>query len=138
MFNMADVNKEIKKKRSRAKGNFTTKLNNLGFRCGRRELRGNAAYDQVLMEAWDSLNAVHDVSLDATEVEAIETDPLRTPYLDEPAERYRVVMRKYAAFLKRALQSKRSIFRKKKIVRGSWKMKPRNFEKKLRGTRTSN
>jgi cell fate regulator YaaT (PSP1 superfamily) len=53
--------------------------------------------------AWEALETAQDVFLNATDID-IEEDPIGIAYLDEPGEKFREVVKKYAAFLNRSAE----------------------------------
>ena len=90
-----------KRKRSAAKGKFTRQETHL------RELIDNAAakaivtpqYEKFVL-CWNCLEEAHDNYIEIAEDIDIDTDAEGLKYLDEPSERYRALVAKYAEFLK--------------------------------------
>ena len=90
-----------KKKRATSKSNFTRKLDNLIYALDDENAVSvivDPLYDRM-KEAWEALEIAHEAFLEATDID-IEANPAGIAYLDAPADQYRDVMKKYAAFLK--------------------------------------
>ena len=90
-----------KRKRSAAKGKFTRQETHL------RELIDNAAAKAIVtpqyekfVQCWNSLEEAHDNYMEKADDIDIETDDEGLKYLDDPSERYRALVSRYAEFFK--------------------------------------
>ena len=90
-----------KRKRSAAKGKFTRQETHL-----KELIEGFAAKEIVapqyekFVQCWNSLEEAHDKYMEVAEDIDIETDDEGLKYLDDPSQRYRALVSKYAEFFK--------------------------------------
>ena len=107
---MGDREKKI---RSQSLSHFTRSVNNI-FSLLKESAPTDlvtAAFDKV-QSCWGKLEAAQDAFIEVTDID-IETDDAGLKYLDEPGERHRQVLSRYASFLKKANEDEVSFQQKK-------------------------